>query len=528
MNLDNLKDAYERHTILFIVAITFFVYLIIAPLFAHPPGLPHDFYAYVGGANCLLEGGDVYSVFTNPAQSPSYEWDVGTSICWGLYGPLLYILNAAWIFLFGRSFFILKILNILFACGSVWITYRIISGLYGKKSAEYGAILLAFSYPLLEYSAVLAQDEIFFMFFVLASVHLLFREQFVGSGVLFGVALLFKAIPIIFLPPLLWFVYKRYDLKKLAAFVLSSAITWGLVTLPFFLRAGFNSMYPYTNIPGIAFILSKAGVSFAVSDIYTDFIAFSSALNAARVILSGAGVMIGADPGAVIGLLPSFSRLATLIVIVLLLRYTIRAPLTKPQLLASMFLWVTAVTLPSNFVTADYFYWGTPFLIVLFSKGMHFELSAKRSAALLLIVSGMLIYSVHYLEIYTISTFSRLAILFTIPVVLAGSHLLMGENPIRKYWNSLVLGMIGYGTLQARIFNPAIPILDRILPASLKGIDLTYLGTTSASFSENLLFFGHEIANTTLLYAGAIGFIYIILSKGVDEGKGVEDGVKQK
>ncbi|MDI6786633.1 MAG: hypothetical protein QMD92_07985 [bacterium] len=101
--LNSIFSSSERNFIIFILLTTFTIKIIFAYIFIMYPDIPHDFYAYIGGGNILLEGKPLY-------QTPI----IGNEKIF-LYGPLLATLFAGWMKIFGTNYFLLKFPSIIFS-----------------------------------------------------------------------------------------------------------------------------------------------------------------------------------------------------------------------------------------------------------------------------------------------------------------------------------------------------------------------------------------------------------------------------
>jgi uncharacterized membrane protein len=99
----------------------------------------------------------------------------------------------------------------------------------------------------------------------LASSLMLLQKRYI-PGILFGLSLASKQLPIFILPFLLIFIYKRYGSRKLLEFTLMAAGSFILLNLPFIMMGPttfFNSILAPENAPiiGIGFGLSQFYIS---------------------------------------------------------------------------------------------------------------------------------------------------------------------------------------------------------------------------------------------------------------------------
>ncbi len=102
--------------------------------------------------------------------------------------------------------------------------------------------------------------DVIWVTFLAAS--LIFLQKRFIPGILYGLSLAAKQLPIFILPFLLIFVYKRYGFKKFVEFTITAALSFILINLPFILMSPssfFNSILAPENAPilGIGFGLSQ-------------------------------------------------------------------------------------------------------------------------------------------------------------------------------------------------------------------------------------------------------------------------------
>jgi len=137
---------------------------------------------------------------------------------------------------------LLQLPAILADFGIAYLLYKIASDIKNRRAGKIAAVVFLIN-PVIWYnSAVWGQTDATVNFFGLLAFYLLFKNKPTLSVAAFAASLFIKISLAIFLPIYLILLVKKYDLRKLALFVLPSVIAILLLTLPFSLSSGRNPL----------------------------------------------------------------------------------------------------------------------------------------------------------------------------------------------------------------------------------------------------------------------------------------------
>jgi len=220
----------DKEIIVFLILISYLVRIILSPFFVMFPHIPHDFYLYIGSGKCMADGEYLMWSCT--------EWG-GRQGQISQYGPFLSTLMMFWYLLFGEfNFFMFKIPSIIFDTLNVLMIYFIGKKLFDKKLAFCLSLLYCFSFITLYNSAVLGNDDMIAMFFILGSLYFLIDKKLSISAVFSSASIMFKIVGIISLPAVFYYIFRKYGLNALFKYILLLGIVYFVFLSPFILIAG--------------------------------------------------------------------------------------------------------------------------------------------------------------------------------------------------------------------------------------------------------------------------------------------------
>ena len=161
--------------------------------------------------------------------------------------------------LFGSILFI-RIIALLFEAGNIWLIRKLLKG--SGMPAKLGLLYVLNPLVILELSGNLHFEGIM-IFFLLSALWMIYNSRFLSAGILLGLAILTKLIPLIYLP----FLWIRYGKNKGSRLVISAALITLVGFIPFLQlksMGGFlNSLALYFNKlefnASIYFLIRQAG-----------------------------------------------------------------------------------------------------------------------------------------------------------------------------------------------------------------------------------------------------------------------------
>jgi hypothetical protein len=227
---------YLAVCILFIVAI-----LIKAPftVLHSEKTFPADTKTYASVGTCFIKtffGG----------ERNCYQTEIKKSF-FVVYGPLFSVVTGSWIWLGGMSSPTwMRLLSVLSESVSVVVVYLISLELLDDKKAIRVTLVYMFSYMCFINSSIVGNDDSHAILFSLLSVYLMIKGEEHLSAVSIAVALLFKQIPLAFMPSLLLYMYKEKNLRAAVSYAIFVATIFIIVFMSFFLIVGEPAMTTYT------------------------------------------------------------------------------------------------------------------------------------------------------------------------------------------------------------------------------------------------------------------------------------------
>jgi hypothetical protein len=199
--------------------------------------LPFNFYAYVCGGQRLLEGKTVYA-----------NYSVHKSEYRGLpYGPGVPLVFASVIGFAGADFAALKVPAIVFTAVMTLLVFLITEHLFGTRRGNIVAILWAFSYYAMINSGLFASTDQFFLVFTFLAAYLAFKGRWWLSAAAMGAGMFFKLSVILFLPPMIYYIYLKGGVRWVAVYGLVFSLVFLACLAPFWEREGAAILYPYNS-----------------------------------------------------------------------------------------------------------------------------------------------------------------------------------------------------------------------------------------------------------------------------------------
>ena len=207
------------------------------------PTLSDDLYRFVWDGTLILEGINPYSIIPSQliAQQETLPNGISAELYQQLnspeyftvYPPLSQAIFALTTFLGGGRVYFISLMTGIFVLLAEAGTIYAIKGLLKRYKKNQNMVLWYAFNPLIiiELSGNL-HYEAFMIFFIVLSIALLSSRNFVMAGVMFGLAVSVKLIPLIFLPLFI----RRLPWKNLIYFYAAVGITVILLCIPFVSR----------------------------------------------------------------------------------------------------------------------------------------------------------------------------------------------------------------------------------------------------------------------------------------------------
>ena len=228
-----MRDEFQRKLLFFIYSLTFVAYILIGLIAAHP----YDDEVYAQHAQYF------YHFLLNPAYN----------LPMGLYYDLINIGGYFVTILFsimGISNVLtiqigVKISFIVFTFLTSYFLYKITDDL--GFNGHYAALLLLTSPIYLFTSVIYGSAIVISIFFLVASLHYLFKERTVVSAILFGISAGTYLYPIFSIPFLLRYIYIKEGRKQSLIYFLVTTVFFAIGQLSVFfiyLKSGYYSISP--------------------------------------------------------------------------------------------------------------------------------------------------------------------------------------------------------------------------------------------------------------------------------------------
>ena len=432
----------ERNFLILLLAVSLIIRLAIAPLYINEhPGemsLPHDIPRYLATARTILEGKTLYLDCNMEFKLP----------CQSVYGPVFAVSYAAWIYIGGTGYFYLKTFAILFSILTIAIVYFITRKLTNFKYAAYASTLYAFSYASLLSSGVTGDDDIFGIFFALLSIYFLITSNYKLSAVALAITSAIKAFPIpLFIPIAFYYVYRKKGLKPAMLYASVSALAFGAINFPFWIKAGKAMLLPYFLVGYPPAISASQGI-----------------LNGLRITLNyfggAAHPLMEAHP--LIGMLYTPFFLAGLIIGYLFI-FKFKKENLEFELIRNLFIIGLVMNIFARVIYTTNYFWLLPiFLIYIFTieKPSELTLGKPELCGFILIFLSVLSYALFYKWWWVeYSNPIKLLMLGAIFAGAFGTYLTMSHFKFRLEWALVTLSLLIYLPEDLAFYTLLSPIL---------------------------------------------------------------------
>jgi len=437
-----MKLNDEQKFLISLIFLSFFVRIVLVPLYVDPPDIPHDFYAYLDAGNTILKGGTLYVDLTSSGQPSKY-------------GPLFALTMASWFAVFGESYTLMKIPSILFDLSTVIVIYYILKNLKGIVAAKYASIFYSFSYISLWSAGALGNDDSMFMFFMILAIYLVIKDVNSMSNIIFssislGLALGYKLTPIIILLPIIYLLYQCKKYKNIFLYIAGVISTIAIILFPFYLKAGFNVLFPYN----IGKMMPVDGMSL---------------LHLIKM-LSYYLIYHAEIPYNTYQFPEWISTPFTLIGFTLVSLYILKFRLKNKdlELFRNIILFIFVGLIFSKTFYGLYVFWLLPFVLLLAAYTIdtdslkNFSLSLYEIAGIILIISSTIIHAALYRWWIDYTTLERSLILIGTLIVPIGTYLTMIKTDfkIRISWSFVMFVAVAFTKINTRVlllFGSIIP-----------------------------------------------------------------------
>jgi Gpi18-like mannosyltransferase len=420
----------DHEIIIFLIIVSYLTRIFLTPFFVMFPYIPHDSYAHSGAGESMAEGN--FFMETSKIFEP-------VRIRVSEYGPFFSTLMLLWYRFFGvYDFFMFKIPVIIFDVLNTLMVYFIGKKILGSRKAFYVSLLYCFSFIVLYNTAVLGDELNYSLLFMLFSTYCIINKKFSLSAVLFSAAMMFRFSPwVLFGPALLFYVFKKENLKESMKYILISGLSLLIMLSPFILLAGWYKTTYY---------IFGSNVGLQQSEDYKNYTLFLSIINVLNLVTN-------------INL--NFLSLPLLFVgyiITLILILFKRLKNAEIELLRNIVLLGIIGLLVGPGLAGQYMAWVIAFLFILFGLKFNEKRFTTMWLALgvCLIFVSLLIYSIIYREgIVQYSSLDRLLLIIVVIMAPIGTFYLFYplDRNYRLIWVFIVLGTI----LSIEIF--AAPLL---------------------------------------------------------------------
>lgn len=477
-NLININKLTEKQTIIFLIIIGFLVRITLSPFFVMFPHVPHDFYMYIGGGQCMAEG-KFLEIRCPIWSSPIYETFA--------YGPLLATLNMVWYLIFGSyDFLMFKLPSIIFDTFNVLMVYFIGKRLFNKKLAFYLSLIYSFSFIALYNSAVIGNDENIAMFFILVSTYFLIEKKLPLSAFFIAISVMFKNVGLITLPVFLYYILKKYGSRPLFNYILLSGTIFLIILSPFIFLAGLEKATFFILQIG-AGPTEGAGMSFPI------ILKYATSVEMGFLML----------PMLILGYLISLSCI-----------FIFKMKNSEAELLRNMAFILAATFLLGSFLTGRSLYMIFPFLLILFGYGFKgkVQITKKMILGALSIFISLLIYSIIYRwGVVQYSMSERIFLLGILILVPMGVfNLLHGvQRNYRLIWTFIILGVIIWEEVHASplLALPLKGVAERLIDPSRFTIVNRLYGDHIQGDPEKFLAYGTFFGGPAVILWICLGFL---------------------
>lgn len=463
--------ASEKKFIVLVILTSFLGRLIFAYIFIRYPDTPHDFYAYIDGANLLLEGKALYQVPTSNGKI-------------FIYPPLFATLMAGWIAIFGTNYFLLKFPSIIFSSLTIIVLFYLLKRVSNTQTAKYFTVIFSFSYMTLFSSGFWGNDDDIFLFFMITTIYLLLTKRYKLSAVNLAISILFKQIPIILFPAIIIYLYRTLGIRQIVKYIFVFTISFLILLFPFYLNSGTSVLYPYTGATNFRTHYSTVCFLSPLNLVKTGIGIYQ---NAIHYLSTHTMIPYDQNPLKNTVMCPLnmfFNKIATpysilglILIFIYILKFKIKD--AKLEFTRNLFLFIFGSLLFSKAFVPIYFQWFFPIFLILLSfkekeKFKNYILSKKELIGILLVFISLLIQSVTLIH-YSSQTQGRVLLSLCCFLGGIGTYLMFFRLNFRKIWAIIVFLGILYDIIG---INPLLifkPILIKFIPDTPIGPFETYL-----------------------------------------------------
>lgn len=439
-----MKINSEQKFLITLISLSFFVRIVLAPLYVNPPHIPHDFFAYLGAGNTILTGGTLYVdlVTSLPSQ----------------YGPLFAVTMASWIAVFGESYTLLKVPSVIFDLFTILLIYHIVKDLKGVDTAKYVSIFYSFSYIALWSSGAMGNDDSMFMVFMILALYFILKNANNVSNILFsaislGLAVGYKLIPIIMLPPVIYYLYQCQSKKyqNILLYIVTIIATLFIILLPFYLKAGLNVLFPYIQM-GI--VMTVDGMSLLhLIKMFSYYLIYRAEIPYITYQFPD-------------WIATPFTLIGFTLVSLYILKFRLKDK--KQELIRNIFLFIFAGLVFSKFFYAPYILWLLPFVLIITSyvdsKALleKFSLSLYEVVGIVLVIFCTIVHAALYRWFIDYSALERFLILTGTLIAPLGTYLTLIKTDIKVSWSLVMFAAVAFSKINTRVlflFSSIIPSL---------------------------------------------------------------------
>jgi len=218
-----IKKLTRNHVILLIV-INLTLKIFISPIYIDPPYIPHDFSGYIGTGKCMAEGKYLMWDCTSWATRVTPNSN---------FGPVYSIITMFWYLTFGESFFMFKVLSIMFDVLNCIVFYFILRMYFNKEKSFYLSILFSLSFITIFSTAVLSNNGPIFLFFLFLSIYYMLNDRISLSAIFYSISIMTKTIPLSIFPILMLYIWKKYGSSNGLKYAILSSVVALIIILPF-------------------------------------------------------------------------------------------------------------------------------------------------------------------------------------------------------------------------------------------------------------------------------------------------------
>ncbi len=298
-------------------------------------------------------------------------------------------------------------------------------------------------------SAASAVNDNYELFWVLGAIYFLTKKvpNFNLSAISLGIALGYIFFtPCAVLLPILYYFYRINDIKNGLKYIALTLLTLSMILLPFYIKFGFNVLYPYVgtwmHVPNWpAPIISEVGMTlphlikmlgyyffFGIDKPYDEY-------NLPRMVSLISGLV-------------GFSIYA-----IYLIKFKLEDK--KIELMRNIFL---IFFIGLFFMVESHYYqliWMFPFILIMLKYGKdsnetEFDFGLWEIIGFALIIIGITIYSIFYREFIVYSNLEKVIIFSTTFVATAGTYLSLLRTDIRNSWSMITLAGSYYIIMDSR------------------------------------------------------------------------------